>query len=130
MTHSNRHRAGVTLVEVIMASSLLVIAVVPILRALTTAQTTGRIVEQKTVSLALAQGKLREIRARAIIDFDTGFAETGTALQGSYLGNVTDDGHATLKTISVAVGYDNDGNGSITGREILVTLTTLIARRT
>jgi Tfp pilus assembly protein PilV len=128
-THSNRHRAGVTLVEVIMAASLLVIAIVPILKALTTAQVTGRLVEQKTVSLALAENKLKEIQAQAIVEFATDFAETGTALQGSYLGNVTDDGQATLKTISVSVGYDHDGSGGITGREILVSLTTLVAKR-
>jgi len=124
-----RHRAGLALLEVIVASGLLIIGVVPILKALTTAQVTGRLIEQKTRSLALAQAKLGDIKARTIGNFATNYAETGTSLEGSYLCNVTDDGHATLKTISVIAGYDHDGNSSITGLEIMVTLTTLVAKR-
>jgi Tfp pilus assembly protein PilV len=126
---ARRHRAGVALLEVIVASGLLIIGVVPILKALTTAQVTSRLVDQKTHCLTLAQAKMNEIAARSIGNFETSYAETGTSLDGNYLGNVTDNGHASLKTISVAVGHDHDGNGSITGREIMVTLTTLMAKR-
>jgi len=90
---------------------------------------TSRLVEQKTHSLDLAQAKVGEIRAKAIGAYATDFSETGTSLEGNYLCNATDDGHATLKTISVTVGYDHDGNGSLTGREQMVTLTTLVAKR-
>jgi hypothetical protein len=117
------------LLEVVMASGLMIVAVVPILKALTTAQVTSRLVEQKTRSLALGQAKLDEIKARSIGSFATSYSESGTSLEGSYLCNVTDDGHATLKTISVITGYDHDGNGSLAGREIMVTLTTLVAKR-
>jgi len=128
-THERRHSAGVALLEVIVASGLLVIGVVPILKALTTAQVTSRLVDQKTHCLTLAQAKQGEIAARSIGNFDASYAETGTSLDGNYLCNVTDNGHASLKTISVAVGFDHDGNGSIAGREIMVTLTTLVAKR-
>ena len=50
-------------------------------------------------------------------------------LDGSYLGNVTDDGAAALKTITVAVGFDSDGDGVLDASEVVVTLTTLCAKR-
>ena len=112
-----------------MASSLLLVAVVPILRALTAAQVTGRIVERKTQSLALAQAKISDVQARVSYDFSSGYDETGTSLGGSYLCNVSDNEGTTLKTVSVSVGYDLDANGSLAADEVLVTLTTLIAKR-
>lgn len=127
--YAQRRRAGAALLEVIVASALLLLGVVPILRALTTAQMTSRLVEQKTHCLDLAQAKMDEIKAKAINAYGTDYAETATSLGGDYLCNVTDDGHATLKTISVTVGHDHDGSGALTGRESMVTLTTLVAKR-
>ena len=128
-SRSRRQRAGVALLEVIVASSLMLISIIPILKALTTAQVTSRLVEQKTHSLALAQAKMSEIQARSIGAFDTDYNSNWSPLEGSYLCYVKDDGHATLKTITVSVGYDHDGNGSLAGREVMVTLVTLVAKR-
>ena len=125
----NRRQAGVSIIEVVVAASLLLVAVVPILKALTTAQVTSRIVERETQSLVLAQGKVSDIQGRAVYDFSSSYDETGTSLGGSYLCNVSDNEHATLKTLSVSVGYDLDGNGSLVASEIQVTLTTLAAKR-
>ena len=122
-------RAGVALLEVIVASGLMLIAIVPILKALTTAQVTSRLVEQKTHCLALAQAKVSEIQAKSIGNFETDYSVTGASLGGGCLCNVVDSSSATLKKLSVAVGHDHDGNGSITGREIMVTLVTQIAKR-
>jgi len=122
-------RSGMTLTEVVVASSLLLIGIVPILKALTSAQVARRLIEQKTISLQLAQMKLDEIRARSIYHFGTSYAESSDSLQGDYLVTVTDDGDASLKTISVSVGYDNNGDGTLSSEEIKVTLTTLVADR-
>ena len=81
-TRDRRHRAGVALLEVIVASGLLIIGVVPILKALTTAQVTSRLVDQKTHCLTLAQAKQGEIAARSLGSFETSYAETGTSLEG------------------------------------------------
>ncbi len=124
-----RRQAGVSIVEVVVASSLLLVAVVPILKSLTAAQVTGRIVTQKTESLVLAQAKLSDIQARAMYDFSSGYDETGTSLGGSYLCNVSDNDDSTVKTVSVSVGYDLDANGNLIADEVLVTLTTLVAKR-
>jgi hypothetical protein len=114
---------------VIVASGLLLVAVVPILKSLTAAQATGRIIGWRTSSLALAQGKLDEIRARSIHHYDESFDEQSSPLGGSYLCNVEDDGASNLRLISVSVGFDRNGDGSLGDQEVEVTLTTYVARR-
>jgi len=126
---NKRRRAGVSIVEVVVASSLLLIALVPILKAMTTAQVTSRLVERKTRSLMLAQGKMSDIQARAIYEFSSDYAQTGTVLDAQYLCNVSDDEDSSLKTISVSVGYDANGDNTLASEEILVTLKTMIALR-
>lgn len=120
---------GMTLTEVVVASVLLVVAVVPILRALTIAEVTARIVEYKTQSLILAQGKLDRIRAQSVHHYDDSFQEDDGVLSGSYLCNVTDDRDSDLRLVTVSVGYDDDGNGTLSDDETHVTLPTYIARR-
>jgi Tfp pilus assembly protein PilV len=126
---SARRQAGISVVEVVIASSILIVAIVPILKAMTTAQVTGRIVERKTMSLALAQGKLSEIQAKSVHDFDSSYDETDTALATHYLCNVSDSESGILKTVSVSVGFDLNGNNSLASNEVMVTLTTLLAKK-
>jgi hypothetical protein len=121
--------AGVTLAEVVVASALLLITVVPALRALAAAHATERAIERRTRSLMLAQGELEQIRAQAIYSYDESFAETSRALEGGYLCTVTDDGDAVLRLVAVGVGLDHDQNGSLENDEVEVTLTTYLARR-
>ena len=121
---------GLTLTEVVVASGLLLIAMVPILKALTSAQVNSVIIEQKTRSLILAQARLEDIRARSIYSYDSSFTESDTPVDGSYLCTVTDGGAASdIRQITVKVGYDLDGNGTLEALEVNVTLSTLIARR-
>ena len=121
---------GFTLTEVVIASSLLIIAIVPILKALTTAQVTSTIIEQRTRSLTLAQAKLDEIKARSVYNYSDTFTETNTVLEGLYLCNVEDTVVSdNLRQIKVLVGLDNNSNSTLNTDEIEITLTTLIARR-
>jgi len=131
---TSRALAGFTLTEVVVASALLIIAISPILSALTGAHASSTSIEYKTRSLTLAQAKLDDIKARSIYNYTNsgnliGFEESGTSLDGSYLCNVTDDLGDPLKKITVYVGYDHDGDSSLASDEIEVTLTTLLARR-
>ena len=75
-----RKSEGFTLTEVIIASALLIIAIVPILKALTSAHVTSTIIEHRTRSLTLAQARLDEIRARSIYDYSSNYIETSTSL--------------------------------------------------
>ena len=123
-------QAGFTLTEVVVASALLIIAIVPILKALTSAHVTSTIIERKTRSLTLAQAKLDEIRARSIYNFDQDFRENDTPLGGSYLCDVDESsGGGDSKEITVSVGYDQDGDSNLDSDEIEVALVTLVARR-
>ena len=126
---ANRYK-GLTLTEVVMASALLLIVMVPILKALTSAHVTSSIIERRTRSLMLAQGKLDEIKARSVYHYDDSYTETDSSVDGSYLCNVTDSAvSAELRQITVSVGYDLSGNSVLDAGEIQVTLATLLARR-
>ncbi|MHC4204517.1 MAG: type IV pilus modification PilV family protein [Planctomycetota bacterium] len=127
--NTNRYK-GLTLTEVVVASALLLIAMVPILKALTSAQVSATIIEQKTCSLMLAQAKLEDIKARSIYSYNSSFAETNTSVDGSYLCTVTDSGSVSdLRQITVEVGHDLDGSSTLEAQEVNVTLSTLVARR-
>jgi len=76
---SNRF-AGFTFTEVIMASALLIIALVPILKALTSAHATSSIIKHRTLSLFFAQGKLDETKARSVYHYDDSYTETSTIM--------------------------------------------------
>ncbi len=131
-TRSARRPSGLSIIEVTLASSLLVVAMVPILKNLTRAHQMSAEMEKKTLSLVLAQGKLDDIRARSIYSFGSSgsFTANNVALGGSYLCNVTDtDADTDLKKITVSVGYDGDGGGTLSSDEVEVTLASCIARR-
>ncbi|HUT29882.1 MAG TPA: hypothetical protein VMX13_08830 [Sedimentisphaerales bacterium] len=122
--------SGFTLTEVVIASTLLILAMVPILRALTGAIASGTIVERRTQSLVLAQGKLDDIRARSIYNYDQDFSQSSLSLGGGYLCDVADSIQSSdLRRISVSVGHDKNGNTSLETGEIEVRLSTLLARR-
>jgi prepilin-type N-terminal cleavage/methylation domain-containing protein len=125
-----KNRSGFTLPEVVVAAALLLIAIVPILKALTQANLDSIIIERKTRSLCLAQGKLNQIKAKSIYNFDNDFTEDNNSLGNSYLCNVTQTTvSSTLKAISVSVGRDINGNGTLASSEIEVILQTQIAKR-
>jgi len=120
---------GVTLTEVVVASALLLGSVVPILHALTAAQAMARQIEWKTRSLTLAQSKLDEIRTEASVEFDQSFGQSSHALDGAYRCTVTDATQDTIRTVTVSVGVDANGDGALASSEVLATLMTKIARR-
>jgi Tfp pilus assembly protein PilV len=125
-----RRQKGLSIIEVTMASVLLIVAMVPVLKNLTRAHQFSAEIERKTQGLVLAQNKLDEIKARAIYHYSDSFAQTNLALGNSYLCNVTDSAvSADLRTITVLVGYDGNGSGALTADEVEVTLATYIARR-
>ncbi len=127
---ANQKAFGFTITEVAVASGLLIIAMVPILHALTTANTNVTIIEQRTQSLTLAQTKLNEIKARSIYSYAGNFDENNSVLYGSYLCNVTDTPQTTnLRSIAISVGYDQNASSTLEDGEVEVTLTTYLARR-
>ena len=129
---TKKRSAGLTLIEVVASSILLVVVMIPILKCLTISHITSIKIEHKTLSLILAQGKIDQIKVHAIYDYTNGgatFTESNVSLDGSYLCNVTDDSADPLKTIVVSVGYDSNSDGTMSNDEVDSSLATLIARR-
>ena len=130
ITHKTGRNDGFTLSEVVIASVLLLVVIIPILKALTISQVTANSIEHKTVSLLLAQSKLDRIRILSVYDWVGSFHESSVSLDGSYLCNVADTSAGTnLRTIAVAVGFDQDGSSTLEAGEIEITLTSLVAKR-
>ena len=112
------------------ASALLIIAMVPILKGLTSANLGTVIIERKSRSLILAQAELDEIKARSVYNYGETFTQANVSLDGSYLCNVDDSAiSANLRKITVSVGYDHNGNNTLDPDEIEVTLATCLAKR-
>lgn len=121
-------RSGLTLSEVIVASGLLVISIVPILRALAIGQATDRAIEGKTRSLMFAQQELERIAGRSIYHYEESFVSS-ESLGGGYLCTVSDDCDPDLREIVVSVGLDANDDGLLGVDEIDVRLATQLARR-
>ncbi len=124
-----RRRSGVTLAEAVVASALLLVSIVPLLKALTAAQVMDRVIERKSWSLMLAQRELERVRARCLYDYDASFRRTSAVVQNGHLCTVSDDEDPVLRTITVFVGFDADGDGILSSGEIEVRLCTRLARR-
>ena len=121
---------GLTLTEVVLASALLIIAMVPILKGLTSAHLGTVIIERKSKSVILAQAKLDELKAYSIYHYSDSFTETNSTLEGSYLCNVEDSSiNDNLRKVTVSVGYDLNSNNILESDEIEVVLATYIAKR-
>jgi Tfp pilus assembly protein PilV len=124
---------GFTLTETAVASALLVIVMVPILRGLATAHLNTAIIEHKSRSLILAQAKLDDIKSRSIYHYSSSYSATNLLLDANYpnyLCNVSDSGSSSnLRTITASVGFDLNGDGTLNSNEIVVTLSTELARR-
>jgi Tfp pilus assembly protein PilV len=126
---SRQRRTALTLPEVIVAASLLLIALVPILKALTQVNMNAVTIERKTQCLCLAQAKLNKIQADSIYNFAGAVTLNNEVLSSSYLCNTTVTTAGTLKTVKVDVGQDLNSNGVLAASEIEVTLQTQIAQR-
>ena len=127
---SSPGRGGFTLSEVIVASTLLLVSIVPILKGLANAHIVSSIVERKTRSLTLAQGKLDEIKARSIYDYGGSFEVNDGQLDTGYLCNVTDTSlGSNLRKIKIKIGYDADSNSILGLDEIEISIATQLAKR-
>lgn len=125
----NPRCAGVTLTEAVVASTLLLISIIPLLRAMTATHGMDRSIDRKSWSLLLAQQELEQVRARSIYHYDESLAAASRGLGGGFLCTITDDRHPTLRTVTVAVGLDRNGDGALAAGEIEVNLQTALARR-
>ena len=123
-------RKGMTLTEVVIASTLLLVALVPMLKGLTASHFTSVMIEQKTRSLTLAQAKMEEVKIGSINNYSGSFSASDIALDAGYRCDVSDtpDG-SNLRVITVSVGFDDDSDNTLDAAEVDIELSTKIARR-
>jgi hypothetical protein len=116
--------------ETLVASVLLGAAMVPCLKAMTSAHTLSTSIERKSQSLAFAKAKMNDIRARSVYNYTNWFGCNSAVLSGRYLCTVDDTSRSSiLRQIEVHVGYDLNNNKVLSESETLVTLETLVAKR-
>ncbi len=125
----NPRCAGVTLTEAVVASTLLLVSIIPLVKAMTATHGMDRVIERKSWSLLLAQQELERIRARSIYHYDESLAMTSHGLGDGFLCTITDDKNETLRTVTVAVGLDFNGDGALAAGEVEVRLCTALAKR-
>ena len=130
LRRSRAMRKGLTLSEVIVASALLIVGIVPILKGLTAANLQTSVVDRKTTSLVLARNKLNEIQANSVYNWGNSFTENNNVVYGKYLCNVADSSVSEiLRDVSVSVGFDLDDDNKLDSEEVEIDLKTLLARR-
>ena len=132
LSHAIRNpksKRGVTLTEVVVASALLLICIAPMLKALTAAQVQDRALERKSWSGLLAQRELECLRARCLRHYEICYRVSSKPVGDGYLCTVADDGHPSLRTVTVSTGLDQNGDGVLSAGEVEVSLSTRLAKR-
>ena len=124
----SRYR-GLTLTEVLVSLAILAAAMVPILKGLTQAHLTSRILEQQSISWMEAQSQIETLRAMSLAQWDQSWARSNLSLGSGYYCTISDSGPgADLRTVQVQAGFDEDGDSRLDTGEISADLSTLIAR--
>ena len=116
-----------SLIELLMASVLLMIAVVPITGALWRGAALARDIQMRTRATLLAQREMEMALALAADNFTSDPGKTSAPLGDGYLVTVTGVIAGLTKSISVQVGWDRNKNGTLGSSEVLVTFKTIAA---
>ncbi|HID55162.1 TPA: prepilin-type N-terminal cleavage/methylation domain-containing protein [Candidatus Poribacteria bacterium] len=126
-----RGKLGFTLIEVLVSTVIIGVAIIPISRAMITLLEAKVTSERITKTALLAKKKIEEVKLSAINNFDANYTGSGTfpPPDDSYRYSVLDDGDPVMKTISTIVWFDEDGDGERDGDEIYTKLDTRLTRR-
>lgn len=126
-----RDKMGFTLIEVLVSTVIIGVAIIPISRAMITLMEAKLTSERITKTALLAKKKIEEVKLSAFNSFDVNYTGSGTfpPPDDSYRYSVSDDGDPVMKTISVIVWFDEDGDGEKDGDEIYTRLDTRLTRR-
>ena len=123
-------RTGLTLMEVLVASALLGIALVPAFDMVTRGMVLARDVEVRSRAVFLAEREMETALATAAQNFGTSLAKQSQDLGGGYRATMTETTSGLKKTVAVQVGFDTDSNGTLSSSEVLVTFATIVADTT
>ena len=127
-----RLESGYTLLEILVAISILSIVLIPLMEMLPRTLLMSSQLERETKVAFLAQRKVEDVKCRAIYDFSVDYTESAAAFpapDSSYKYTVSDDQGAEIKEIAVTVWYDEDNDNSVGGDEEQIVLYTKFAKR-
>lgn len=114
-----------TLVEVLASVLILGGTIVTIIKYSADGLATSLEIERRTKSTLLAESEMEKIKNSLRKSFETDFTTWPSSLGNNYLASrAVTDVSTTLKIIEVSVGYDADGDGTLSIDEIMVTVTT------
>ena len=130
MSPRRTRRIGLTLMEVLVASALLGIALVPAFDMVTRGMVLARDVEVRSRAVFLAEREMETALATAAQNFGTSLAKQSADLGDGYRATVTETVSGLKKTVAVQVGFDTDSNRTLSSGEVLVTFATVVADTT
>ncbi|HET6440946.1 MAG TPA: prepilin-type N-terminal cleavage/methylation domain-containing protein [Phycisphaerae bacterium] len=123
-------RIGLTLMEVLVASALLGIALVPAFDMVTRGMVLAHDVEVRTRAVFLAEREMETALAKATENFSTSLAKPSADLGDGYRTTVTETVSGLKKTITVQAGFDTNKNGVLGSDEVLASFATIVADTT
>lgn len=118
-----------TFTEVLVASLILSLAMVPVLKAMTQGHRYSRMLERKTQCLIAARNAIEQLHARAIENYNSSWSVSNQSVGGGYLVNISAGSNPDLRTVTVTAGFDENQNRSLDSGEVLVCLRTQIAKQ-
>jgi len=128
MRKARRRCSGLSLLELVLASALLVAAAVPILNAAGRAVAAAQEIEWRTRATFLAQQEMENVLGLAAENFGRDFTRNSADLGEGYRVTVQQSLlEALKKTILVKVGRDENASAILDNGEVLVTLGTIVA---
>jgi hypothetical protein len=121
---------GLTLVEVLAAVVITTGTILGFLNIMGENLKASRETELRTISSLLAEGDLEQMKAKLHGGLPTGDGDRSLANGYRVISSVTPvSSRDYLNQITVRVGYDTNGDGTLDNEEILVTLDTQYAER-
>ncbi len=125
-----RKSAGFTLVEVITAATLLVVAILPIMNGMIHINRHNIAIHRKTMCLHLAKVEIEKVKAILRTDYTRNVSVNNRANNEGYLCSIDCvDLDEFLCKVTVCVGYDTNTNHILDESEMSIRLSTLMARR-
>lgn len=134
---SRQQRRGQTMLELVVASSIIALALVPALRLMRDSLKVGRDLENATLMSTLCASQLEEHLARTAANWSTATDAGNFSAQGYpelrfqviRSDNVADGGiTGALMSITAIVWHDQDGNGNWSANEPRVIFASKLAR--
>jgi type II secretory pathway pseudopilin PulG len=120
-----KNEKGFTLIELMLATVIVVISIIPITMMLPRMLTENRMVERENRAVFLGQMKMEEVKTKALTYFNHLYSETGYFISPPnfdptgyeppdemFYYKVEDDNDSNIKTIKVTVWYDSDNDAA------------------